>query len=401
MSQNDSFEQGSAQPAEDLALLNGTAIAGSGEEQPEQFNGSGHDFARVEGSPYAEAPLQAEEEPRFVSGHDFSRAVVAPQSARASAPAGEAGQPESMGEHESQSVPPFPDQSAPPAPPERPLFRSFTQPEVVPPARIPHFGHLCLLAALGVGGLACSTVLVLIALRFRLFGVATLDQAKTDVHYTLGSTITLYLITLALSLSVFPLFWKKSFFVGIQWNAAKALSIRGRLFVVGCICFLLAMLDEVVLPSPEKAPIEEMFRSPGAAWMMLAFGITLAPFFEEIAFRGFLLPAFATAWDWAIEQGTGKPAPPLDEHGYPRWSTFAMVVASFFTSVLFAAMHADQQGHALGPFLLLIVISLLLCAVRLRTRSVAASVLVHASYNFLLFSLMLLGTGGFRHLDKM
>jgi hypothetical protein len=34
-------------------------------------------------------------------------------------------------------------------------------------------------------------------------------------------------------------------------------------------------------------------------------------------------------------------------------------------------------------------------------RSLAASVLVHASYNFLLFSLMLLGTSGFQHLDKM
>jgi len=28
-------------------------------------------------------------------------------------------------------------------------------------------------------------------------------------------------------------------------------------------------------------------------------------------------------------------------------------------------------------------------------------VLVHSSYNLLLFSLMLLGTGGFRNLDKM
>ena len=37
----------------------------------------------------------------------------------------------------------------------------------------------------------------------------------------------------------------------------------------------------------------------------------------------------------------------------------------------------------------------------METRSLAASVLVHASYNFLLFSLMLLGTSGFRHLDKM
>jgi hypothetical protein len=28
-------------------------------------------------------------------------------------------------------------------------------------------------------------------------------------------------------------------------------------------------------------------------------------------------------------------------------------------------------------------------------------VLVHACYNFFLFSLMFLGTGGFKHLDKM
>ena len=37
----------------------------------------------------------------------------------------------------------------------------------------------------------------------------------------------------------------------------------------------------------------------------------------------------------------------------------------------------------------------------LAVRSLAASVVVHSSYNLLLFSLMFLGTGGFRHLDKM
>jgi len=64
-------------------------------------------------------------------------------------------------------------------------------------------------------------------------------------------------------------------------------------------------------------------------------------------------------------------------------------------------MHAEQTSHAVGPFLLLICVSLVLCWARLSTRSLAASVLVHASYNFMLFALMLLGTGGFRHLDKM
>ena len=38
---------------------------------------------------------------------------------------------------------------------------------------------------------------------------------------------------------------------------------------------------------------------------------------------------------------------------------------------------------------------------RLVSRSLAASVFVHAFYNLLLFSMMMVGTGGFRNLDKM
>jgi hypothetical protein len=39
--------------------------------------------------------------------------------------------------------------------------------------------------------------------------------------------------------------------------------------------------------------------------------------------------------------------------------------------------------------------------VRLVTRSLAASTLVHACYNFMIFFLMLVSTGGFQHLDKI
>jgi hypothetical protein len=50
---------------------------------------------------------------------------------------------------------------------------------------------------------------------------------------------------------------------------------------------------------------------------------------------------------------------------------------------------------------LLYCVSLVLCFARLATRSLAASTLLHATYNFLLFFMMLVGTGGFKHLDKM
>jgi membrane protease YdiL (CAAX protease family) len=144
-----------------------------------------------------------------------------------------------------------------------------------------------------------------------------------------------------------------------------------------------------------------MFRSPGAAWLMFGFGVTFAPFFEEVVFRGFLLPALATAWDWAIEKFTGRPVRPLHANGHPQWSILAMVIASIPTSILFALLHTEQQGNSLSLFLLFIAISMILCAVRLVTRSLAASTLVHACYNFLIFFSMMVGTGGFRHLDKM
>ena len=78
-----------------------------------------------------------------------------------------------------------------------------------------------------------------------------------------------------------------------------------------------------------------------------------------------------------------------------------MVFASVIVSVPFALMHAPQTAYSVGPFLLLVCISLVLCWVRLAVRSLAASVVVHACYNLMLFSVMFLGTGGFRHLDKM
>lgn len=281
------------------------------------------------------------------------------------------------------------------------LFQSWSQTSIAHAKRIPHFGHLCLLGAFCGIGFVCASVLMLVALHFHLFGAKNLADVGTNVHYILGFEAVLYLVAFFLSLLIFPLFWNKNFFVGVQWQGATALNLGWWLPAIAVGCFVLAAVDQALLPGPANAPIEDIFRSPGAAWLMFGFGISLAPFFEEMAFRGFLLPALATAWDWAIEKSTGKPAPTLDENGHPQWSIFAMVIASIFTTLPFALMHAEQQGHSLGPFILLIVVSLILCAVRVVTRSLAASTLVHACYNFLLFSLMLVSTGGFQHLDKL
>ncbi len=50
---------------------------------------------------------------------------------------------------------------------------------------------------------------------------------------------------------------------------------------------------------------------------------------------------------------------------------------------------------------MLFFVSLALTAVRIRTRSVACSTLVHASYNLSVFITLFIATGGYRHLEKM
>lgn len=301
-----------------------------------------------------------------------------------------------------EPLPPEPPHSGD-APPdaEHPLFQSWNETQPPPPVRIPNFGHLCLLILLGLIGLVGAAILLRVALSFHLYGVSTIQQAMGEIHYTLGVEAALYLFTFALALFIFPLFWHKSLMAGLQWNGATALRLRKRLAAAAFICFLIALLNSAVLPGPVNTPIEKIFRMPGAAWLLFAFGVTLAPFFEEMFFRGFLLPALCTGYDWFAEKTAGELRKPLDENGHPQWSLTAMVVGSIATSLPFAAMHGAQTGYSLGPFLLLIGVSLVLCVVRLWTRSLAASVMVHACYNFLLFTLMMLGTGGFRHLNRM
>ena len=131
----------------------------------------------------------------------------------------------------------------------------------------------------------------------------------------------------------------------------------------------------------------------------MLLGTLLAPLIEEIAFRGFLLPALATAYDWLSLDRT--PA------GLRRWTMTtgntgpALIFGALFSSLLFALIHAPQLQYAWGPVGLLFCVSLALAYIRVRTQSVACSTLVHLSYNLTIFVAALAVTHGFRHLDRL
>jgi hypothetical protein len=92
-----------------------------------------------------------------------------------------------------------------PVPPASAAARQPLAPEVIPTTRIPRHGHLCLLGVLVVVGLVGAGVLTLSAIRF--FGVSAPHQVAAEIFSALGSMAELYLVTLAVSLLVFPLLW--------------------------------------------------------------------------------------------------------------------------------------------------------------------------------------------------
>lgn len=266
--------------------------------------------------------------------------------------------------------------------------------------RIPHLGHALLLGGLFLIGLFCSVILILVWMHFKILGIDSIPAAMHSLTFALGTMVATYVIAFVPGIFLFPLLWRRPLLVGLQWNFTAVRRHWWKLMATGVLCFFIALSFHKLLHFPAKTPMGDLLNTPAAVWSMWAFSITLAPLCEEILFRGFLLPAFATACDWIGEKPTHHAPRPLLANGHPQWSLPAMILAAIPTSLAFAQLHSSQNANAWGPFIMLVAVSLVLCAVRLATRSVAASTLTHATYNCTLFVVMFFHTHAFQHLHN-
>ncbi len=262
----------------------------------------------------------------------------------------------------------------------------------------PNIGHALLLLIL-------AAVLVFGSQFVSLLGVQQLhvyghqgfrelaELLKNDARWLIPTEALGYGLVVLAAIPIFRAIWHRPFGVGLHWNGRLAARLFGRLVVLGLLCgFGIGVLGSH-LPMPKDPPImADMMRSPAGAWMMFVFGITGAPLFEEMVFRGFLLPGFVNVFRWWSLRGA-FPARAVLWLGVP--------VSVLLTSLPFALLHAQQLSGAWAPVLLIGVVSLVLCIVRLRLNSLACSTVVHAAYNFTLFAGILIQTGGFRHLDRL
>ncbi len=228
------------------------------------------------------------------------------------------------------------------------------------------------LAAMVLGGTA---VAVWAAVHHITLASLTASKGQ-QIAFAIPFEVLFYALAFAICIPAFRLRWRKSFGSGIHWNL-NALSHRAGLLIIFGVALsvVINVVSSKLVKMPTDALIYELFKSATVAWIATVFGALIAPAAEEIAFRGFLLPVF--------QRYTGR------------------IVAVALTSAIFALLHANQIGHAWGAVGMLFLVSVILCEVRLRFNSVAASTLVHMSYNSALFSTMIYATGGYRHFDKI
>lgn len=266
------------------------------------------------------------------------------------------------------------------------------------PRRIPNFGHVLLFLVLALVLLAIGQLLGVFLLQLtHLFphrGFYALVQfSSTDARASIPIQALSYGLIALVVMPLFSLLWGEPFGEGVHWDSNKARRRFIRLAILGLAAGIGISFFGDFLPMPKNPPItQDMMKSTAGAWMMLVFGISVAPLLEELAFRGFLLPGLLNSFRWFADRGA------ISEGAANR---VGIPTSILLTSIAFAFMHSPQVSHAWGPLVLIGSISIVLCIVRLVMNSVAAGVIVHAAYNFTLFAGVFYQTSGFRHLERL
>jgi membrane protease YdiL (CAAX protease family) len=263
--------------------------------------------------------------------------------------------------------------------------------------RIPNLGHALLFFTWT--GLTLLTSLLVVYLMFGRGSGPPGAQAIPHPKTQLAAMAITYALSLLAAWFVFPLLWHRTFLDGIRWNVCAAKRHAWKLIPLGLLLSAMAQTVSHFISVPKTPMLDDFFLTPADAWLLTAFGSVLAPLFEEIAFRGFLLPAFAIANDWLVLDRT--PEARLRWQSTSTLSPAGLAISAIVSSVLFALLHGAQVGHAGGVLMVLFGVSLVFTLVRIRTQSVAASTVVHGSYNFFVFLIVMMKTSGFRHMERL
>jgi hypothetical protein len=218
-----------------------------------------------------------------------------------------------------------------------------------------------------------SLAALFIARAFPAYRNTPVAELATNARVVIGAQGAAYPLVILFIFALVRSRAHQRFGEAIHWNWPGISA--SKFFILGII--LAVAIDGLsrFLPIPKSVPMDKYFNDATSAYLLAAFGLTLAPMLEELFFRGLLYPVLRRA--------------------------FGFLVAVLVTAAAFAAIHGTQLGYAWAPILSIFVVGVVLTVTRARTNSVASSFVVHCGYNFALFGMLWLASDHFRHLEKV
>ncbi len=120
-------------------------------------------------------------------------------------------------------------------------------------------------------------------------GVSATELSKNPGPLVIVPSMTLaYLVMLGAMYVLVTRHRQRPFWQAVGWrwpgNSWLAYAAAGAVLAVG-----LGLLSRF-LPIPKSLPMDQFFKDQRGAYLMMFFGVTVAPFAEEMLFRGFLYP---------------------------------------------------------------------------------------------------------------
>ncbi len=226
----------------------------------------------------------------------------------------------------------------------------------------------------GLFSLVAANILVFVGYAFLaplLHWTVPIQKLQTNVTFILTLQLFWYLLLLAYIYIFIRSYYKASFLSTLKWEKLSA-HATVRYLLGGAALSLVVMIIPPLLPEKKGFPLEKMFNSPASAYAIAAFAVLVAPFMEELLFRGLLFAFF-------------------EKHG---GLTFAIIS----TAVLFAGLHIPEYWGAWNNVVMILIVGLTFSIVRGLTGSLTPSFVLHLAYNGTLMFLLFLQT---QHFHKM
>ena len=113
------------------------------------------------------------------------------------------------------------------------------------------------------------------------------DLASNPI-VVIGSQVAAYPIVIVFMMTLVRSKAREPFWPAIRWNWPGPAMLR---FLLAGVAFAFAVeFASRWLPIPKSLPVDKFFTDTRGAYLMAAFGVTLAPLLEELFFRGMLYP---------------------------------------------------------------------------------------------------------------